>query len=699
MRPALRRGPGRCSPTPIVSAPARRGRSRRGRALALALAVVLVAAAVAWRRSRRGGCATCSVTPSAPPAALVAGALPAGRLLVSSAHGTWIVRGDGTRLRLGPWTAATWSPRGLYVAAWRGRELSAVAPERARGVDDRGARAGPRRHVVARRLPDRLSPRRRAGGRRRRRDGRTRPRPARAARRRPRGARARRTRWPGWPRAGRVEVRDVDTGALVWRSAATVGAASALAWSADGHRLLARGDRRLTVLDVTRQPRLARAASRAALGSARSRGRPAAIGWRWRSARPRGRSDPGHDARRGCRGGRSSRRPARCARSPGRPTAGACSCAAPRPTNGSCSPPPPPTPPSPPSPASRGASAARRPCRAGAAPELNCNEQRATRALLAVPAWAAWKVNDDLVPRIMRGRRRHARALAERQHGVVARGSSRRSGSRASAVCGARAGGAAASRSTAASTPSGTPLLTVDGRRMAAVLAAGPGAVLSHASAAALWEIRPTSATRIDVTVRSDGGRAAAGPAHPPNADAPRRRDHRAPGIPVTTPARTLLDLASSLPRRALERALDEAEIQRALRPRALERSHEPTQASAERPRCSERSTTTATPPSPTPSSRSCLLALCDDHAPRPSHARGSPASSRLPLRRQQPRRGDRRLPLPPHPPRLRARPRARRDPRPRRLPHPQVHPPPATREPGVVAATITKVGDSVGNQ
>jgi very-short-patch-repair endonuclease len=35
--------------------------------------------------------------------------------------------------------------------------------------------------------------------------------------------------------------------------------------------------------------------------------------------------------------------------------------------------------------------------------------------------------------------------------------------------------------------------------------------------------------------------------------------DHRA--IPVTTPARTLLDLAASLPRRALERALDQAEI------------------------------------------------------------------------------------------------------------------------------------------
>jgi very-short-patch-repair endonuclease len=108
----------------------------------------------------------------------------------------------------------------------------------------------------------------------------------------------------------------------------------------------------------------------------------------------------------------------------------------------------------------------------------------------------------------------------------------------------------------------GHPVLTVNGRRMAAVLAAGPGAVLSHASAAALWEIRPTSATRIDVTVRTAGGRKTR----------PGLRIHRTPtvhddeitehqAIRVTTPARTLLDLASSLPRRALERALDEAQI------------------------------------------------------------------------------------------------------------------------------------------
>ena len=51
--------------------------------------------------------------------------------------------------------------------------------------------------------------------------------------------------------SGRIEVRDVDSGALVWRSIASVGAVTALAWSADGHRLLARGARRVVVFDVT----------------------------------------------------------------------------------------------------------------------------------------------------------------------------------------------------------------------------------------------------------------------------------------------------------------------------------------------------------------------------------------------------------------------------------------------------------------
>ena len=42
---------------------------------------------------------------------------------------------------------------------------------------------------------------------------------------------------------------------------------------------------------------------------------------------------------------------------------------------------------------------------------------------------------------------------------------------------------------------------------LAAVLACGPGAVLSHRSAAALWEIAADSATAVDVTVPSQNGR------------------------------------------------------------------------------------------------------------------------------------------------------------------------------------------------
>jgi Tol biopolymer transport system component len=230
--------------------PARIG--RRGRVLALALAAVLVAAAVAvaaepprWVRHALG-----DAVPGTPRPGSSLGSLPAGRLLVSSSQGTWIVRGDGTRLRLGPWTAATWSPRGLYVAAWRGRELSAVAPN-GRVAWTIAARATVRDATWS---PDgyRIAYRRDAvlavvAG-----DGtgaRILAQPVRAVAPAWRPGAPHTLAWVG--ASGHVEVRDVDTGALVWRSNASVGAASALAWSADGHRLLARGARRVVVFDVT----------------------------------------------------------------------------------------------------------------------------------------------------------------------------------------------------------------------------------------------------------------------------------------------------------------------------------------------------------------------------------------------------------------------------------------------------------------
>jgi hypothetical protein len=53
----------------------------------------------------------------------------------------------------------------------------------------------------------------------------------------------------------------------------------------------------------------------------------------------------------------------------------------------------------------------------------------------------------------------------------------------------------------------GHPVLAARGRWMGAVLAAVPGAVLSHAAAAALWELRRTAAVIVDVTVPGIGSR------------------------------------------------------------------------------------------------------------------------------------------------------------------------------------------------
>jgi very-short-patch-repair endonuclease/predicted transcriptional regulator of viral defense system len=209
--------------------------------------------------------------------------------------------------------------------------------------------------------------------------------------------------------------------------------------------------------------------------------------------------------------------------------------------------------------------------------------------------------------------------LAGRQHGVVARRQLEAVGLSASAV-GRWATEGRLHRVHRGVYAVGHRVLTVDGRRMAAVLTAGPGAALSHASAAALWEIRPTSATRIDVSVPSAGGRG----------KRPGLRIHRASNlrddeitehraIRVTTPARTLLDLASSVPGRALERALDEAEIRDLYDRRELEaiaRAHAGQRGAA----VLQRAIDGDGDPTLTDSElEELMLALCDKHRlPRP---------------------------------------------------------------------------------
>ena len=104
----------------------------------------------------------------------------------------------------------------------------------------------------------------------------------------------------------------------------------------------------------------------------------------------------------------------------------------------------------------------------------------------------------------------------------------------------------------------GYPHLTRNGGFMAAVLACGEDAALSHFSAAVLWGLL-SSDGRIHVTTPRD--REPRGlVVHRAGLDGDVRM--RA-GIPVTTPARTLIDLADVAPRRTLERALDEAEYLR----------------------------------------------------------------------------------------------------------------------------------------
>ncbi|MGN6253652.1 MAG: DUF559 domain-containing protein [Solirubrobacterales bacterium] len=95
---------------------------------------------------------------------------------------------------------------------------------------------------------------------------------------------------------------------------------------------------------------------------------------------------------------------------------------------------------------------------------------------------------------------------------------------------------------------------------MAAVLACGDGAVLSHSSAAALWQIGYERRSVIEVSLPSPSRRRRPGiqiHRRPSLAVSDRTTRH---GIPVTTPIQTLIDLSLRLDRRGLERAINEAD-------------------------------------------------------------------------------------------------------------------------------------------
>lgn len=98
------------------------------------------------------------------------------------------------------------------------------------------------------------------------------------------------------------------------------------------------------------------------------------------------------------------------------------------------------------------------------------------------------------------------------------------------------------------------------GRWMAATLACGPTAVLSHSSAALLWGFGSARGGPIEVTVTTVAPRRRRG-IRVHRRHAMRREDlTKHEGIPVTSAVRTLIDEAGRLARPRLERAVNEAD-------------------------------------------------------------------------------------------------------------------------------------------
>jgi very-short-patch-repair endonuclease len=110
----------------------------------------------------------------------------------------------------------------------------------------------------------------------------------------------------------------------------------------------------------------------------------------------------------------------------------------------------------------------------------------------------------------------------------------------------------------------GRPELTNRGRWMAAVLLCGPQALLSHGSAAALWEFESLGdlydPMQIDVTVLAHRRLSARGIRIHRTRFLPRDDRTECDRIPVTSPARTIIDLAATLSLERLEAAINDAD-------------------------------------------------------------------------------------------------------------------------------------------
>jgi hypothetical protein len=227
-------------------------RRNRGALMAAAAAVVLLAAAISPPGRALVGSVRDAVTDEKVTARPALTSLPApGVLLVNSKSGPWVVRFDGSKRLLGPWWEGSWSPNAEFAVVTRERESAALDLEGnprwsiGRTGIVRGARwsseVNPRDTRVAY-LNGRTL---RVVGGNGTGDKELRRLVANAA--------------PGWrPGAfelafstvdGRIELVDAESAKTVWRTIPGE-VPKQLAWSEDGERLLALGERSLRVLDA-----------------------------------------------------------------------------------------------------------------------------------------------------------------------------------------------------------------------------------------------------------------------------------------------------------------------------------------------------------------------------------------------------------------------------------------------------------------
>lgn len=167
----------------------------------------------------------------------------------------------------------------------------------------------------------------------------------------------------------------------------------------------------------------------------------------------------------------------------------------------------------------------------------------------------------------IRGSATQIAALAERQHGVVARRQLLALGvSEDSIEVRLRQGGL--HRLYRGVYAVGHRVLSVRGHWLAAVLACGPHAVLSHRSAAAHWSIRDYWGAYVDVTSPSKTRSRGSIRRHcaPLLADEVTKHE----GIPITSASRTIFDLAVSSTPQSVEAALRQSEYLRLYSPLSL---------------------------------------------------------------------------------------------------------------------------------